>query len=907
MTGVQTCALPIYPIPRVDPRPDALQKLLNIKWSKYIPHTPTPKQYAAMMLTHVEELLYGGALGGGKFVGENDNILTPTGFKKNTELSVGDTILGADGKPQYIRQWKGWETLECYRVTFHDGTFLEVPLAHKWVAWRSGRSRKQNGKRLMGENSKQVVSTSKLIEWHKKASDTAGKVTQTPWVLIPVCAPCDISTPTPREIEPYLLGALLGDGYIGNVNADTVTLTCSAEDYENHWKHVLGNWSVSVDTKDDGNKTIRFIGDRRHGLVNILKKHGIYGTHSDTKFIPKELLVTPIEYRLSLLQGLIDTDGYVDSRGHVYYCSVSPRLRADVSWLVRSLGGVCTEFDDNELYIKLPEGIVPCRMPRKVERYKPHNCSLYRRVVSIEKVEAKRGRCITVSNPDGLYITNDFILTHNSDFLAYEALRYCDLPGFAAIIFRRQLTDLSQPGSLIPRIAQWLEPFKSSGECRYIGERHCWEFKTMYPGTDIPGPPALLQFGYIGDASIRERYQSAEYQLVCFDELGQWNTDVDWTFMGSRIRATVCPIHKKDGDNNPIWDDNCYICSSKRQIPLRKRAAMNPGPAWVKRRWQIVPDPSLYKSKREALIAIQEGQKIRWVGTHPEYKFIPASLDDNPHLDSKAYKKLLAGMTPDERSRLEDGNWEARKNARFKRKWIYNNYINLYDNGFAYINEDMSETVTLPYSSLKTIFTTTDSASTSKLFAVGDDDAIQAADQREGKQKKPSSTCIGVWGLTYDDRLLWLDYMRGFIELPQIIEELIRINLKWNPQFNKIECNGLGIGVAQFSEKAGLRVRKNVRKTDKLENSMSAQIMMSYGQIYFPMNAPWIETAEDLIFNWTGNPEEEDDTVDILSDAAIELTPRVAKKILMPNKKILLPHGVSSVGGSSGVPRWGLR
>jgi hypothetical protein len=189
-----------------------------------------------------------------------------------------------------------------------------------------------------------------------------------------------------------------------------------------------------------------------------------------------------------------------------------------------------------------------------------------------------------------------------SDMLAYEALRFCDMPGFAAIVFRRQLTDLSQPGSLIPRIAQWLEPFKASGECRYIGERHCWEFKTVYPGTDIPGAPAMLQFGYIGEASIRERYQSAEYQLVCFDELGQWPTPTDWMFMGSRIRATVCPIHGQDGKGNPVWNDKCYICNCKRQIPLRKRAAMNPGPAWVKNRWQIVPDPSLYKTKQEALI-----------------------------------------------------------------------------------------------------------------------------------------------------------------------------------------------------------------------------------------------------------------------------------------------------------------
>lgn len=498
-----------------------------------------------------------------------------------------------------------------------------------------------------------------------------------------------------------------------------------------------------------------------------------------------------------------------------------------------------------------------------------------------------------------------------TDFLAYEALRYCDLPGFAAILFRRQLTDLSQPGSLIPRIAEWLEPFKASGECRYIGERHCWEFKTIYPGTDIPGPPSMLQFGYIGEAAIRERYQSAEYQLVAFDELGQWNTDTDWNFMGSRVRATVCPIHGKDGDNNPIWNDKCHICSSKRQIPLRKRAAMNPGPAWVKQRWRIVPDPSLYKSKREALIAIQEGHKIRWVGTHPEYKFIPASLEDNPHLDSKAYKKLLAGMSKDERSRLEDGNWEARKNARFQRKWIYNNYYNVYSSGYSFQLDETTESVILPFSTLRTVFTTLDAAATAKLFGAGEDGAIAAADGRTAtgkvRTRKPSSSCIGVWGITHDDRLLWLDYVKGYIELPTIIEELVRLNRLWNPSFNKIECNGLGIGVAQFAEKAGLRVRKNIRKTDKLENSLSAQMMMSYGQIYFPINAPWIEGAEDIIFNWTGDPDEEDDTVDILSDAASELTPRVASKLVLPERKIALPRGVSSLGAPGALPHWGLK
>jgi len=492
-----------------------------------------------------------------------------------------------------------------------------------------------------------------------------------------------------------------------------------------------------------------------------------------------------------------------------------------------------------------------------------------------------------------------------SDFLAYEALRFCDMPDFTSIIFRRHLTDLKQPKSLIPRVAQWLEPFRAAGDCRYVSEDHCWHFKTKYPGTDIPGPPAMLQWGYIGEAAIRERYQSAEYQLVCFDELGQWSTPTDWLFMCSRVRATVCPIHGKDDDNNPIWHPNCHICQCKKRIPLRRRAAMNPGPAWVKRRWMIVPDPKEFKTRQAALVAIQEGEKINWVGIHPERRFIPAYLSDNPHLDEKDYREMLKEMTEDERSRLEDGNWESRKNARFKRKWVFGQYINVYDHGYSFLDEEMNETIVLPFSSLKQIFTTTDAAATARLYATHGDEEANAADGRVST--KPSSTCIGVWGITYEDQLLWLDFRKFRKELPDIVETLVELNELWHPSFNKIEANGLGIGVAQYAELAGLPVRKNIRKKDKLENSISAQMMMKNGQIFLAANTPWAETAEDDIFNWTGLPDEEDDTVDILSDAALEITPRNAKKLALPNRKPCIPGGVSTVPRTnSSIPQYGL-
>lgn len=493
-----------------------------------------------------------------------------------------------------------------------------------------------------------------------------------------------------------------------------------------------------------------------------------------------------------------------------------------------------------------------------------------------------------------------------SDFLAYEALRFCDMPDFTSIIFRKQLTDLKQPKSLLPRVAQWLEPFRASGECRYVAADHRWDFKTVYPGTDISGPPAMLQWGYIGDAGIRDRYQSAEYQLVCFDELGQWNSPVDWLFMCSRIRATVCPIHGKDDNNDPIWHPDCHICQCKKMIPLRRRAAMNPGPAWVKKRWQIVPDPSRYKTRQAALIAIQEGEKINWVGTHPYRRFIPAYLSDNPHLSEKDYREMLAEMTDDERSRLEDGNWEARKNARFKRKWINGQYVNLYGHGYSFLDMEMNESIILPYSTFKVIFTTVDSAATAKLYAANGEEEANAADGKASQ--KPSSTCIGVWGITHQEQLVCLDFYKFRKELPDIVETLIAVNIKWQPRFNKIEANGLGIGVAQYAELAGLPVRKNIRKKDKLENSLSAQMMMKNGQIYIAANTPWAEEFEDDIFNWTGDPEEEDDAIDVLCDAALEIAPRQAARLALPNRKPSIPGaiGMNKVGQGS-IPTYGLR
>jgi len=483
-----------------------------------------------------------------------------------------------------------------------------------------------------------------------------------------------------------------------------------------------------------------------------------------------------------------------------------------------------------------------------------------------------------------------------SEWLAMEALRYCDLPSFSAIIFRRQLTDLKMPGSLIPRIAGWMQPHVDSGVAKYSGDEHKWTFKTCYPNTDIPGPDATLQFGYIGEATIRDRYQSAEFQLCEFEELGQWPDDVDYLFMHTRLRKIVCPNHGKMADGTPIYVPKCPYCDTLSAIDVRLRSASNPGPAWMKRRFGIIPDPSIYKTRHDALVAIQEGHKIHWIGSNPERPFIASYLDDNPHLNAKDYKQMLKEMSEEERSRLEDGNWEARKDARFKRKHEQLYYLNappqylkafatedpndhvepidLKQCSYSFIETDRqgNEVVSdpIPLSSLSEIFTTVDTAVTVR----------QGPIDSQLKQKN-SASVISTWGITHDHALLYLNLRKFRKEIPDLVDNLVQVNNIWQVRRNKVECNGVGVGTAQYSEAAGLRIEKIYQQSDKIHNSTGAQMLMRAGRVFFPANAEWLETAEDDIFSWTGLPAEDDDVIDTLSNASSELSLAAAPTYLL--------------------------
>jgi phosphate starvation-inducible PhoH-like protein len=146
------------------------------------------------------------------------------------------------------------------------------------------------------------------------------------------------------------------------------------------------------------------------------------------------------DVRLGMIQGLLDTDGGpVTQEGRtcrIQYTTTSPRLREDMVFLVRSFGGVAywrkrradgrkpgrvrgrpihNRSDAYEVEIRLPAGIAPFRLARKRDLYDAHGGGRPMRFIdSVEPAGEQETVCIKVAAADSLYITDDFLVTHNT-------------------------------------------------------------------------------------------------------------------------------------------------------------------------------------------------------------------------------------------------------------------------------------------------------------------------------------------------------------------------------------------------------------------------------------------------------------------------------------------------------------
>jgi SNF2 family DNA or RNA helicase len=359
-------------------------------------------------------------MGLGKAEAVSARVYTPTGWKRMGDIQVGDRVINPEGGCANVVGVFPQGEQDIYRVTFSDGSSTRVTAEHLWSVNTPVRKQRSNPYIVM--------STAEIAA--RGLKDAAGNRKY----FIPMVEPVDFEEQS-LPLDPYLLGALIGDGglskhsvYISTQDPEIAEAVASALPQGVALRHKGGyDFRISSDPPSASNP-----------VMNSLRGLGLMGHKAEGKFIPRAYLYNSVANRIALLQGLMDTDGCASGIARddshftgVEFATVSRQLAFDVKELVQSLGGRARtdtrlpHYTYNgerrvgqrayRLYISLPAHIQPFRLPRKLEHYAPGK--KYEPTRSIESIEydgREEAQCILLDSDNHLYVTDEYIVTHNT-------------------------------------------------------------------------------------------------------------------------------------------------------------------------------------------------------------------------------------------------------------------------------------------------------------------------------------------------------------------------------------------------------------------------------------------------------------------------------------------------------------
>ncbi|MEJ8837594.1 DnaB-like helicase C-terminal domain-containing protein [Ramlibacter sp. AN1133] len=344
-------------------------------------------------------------------------VKTLTGWKRMGEVEVGDRLASVDGAPSQVTGVFPQGERQVFRLTLSDGRSAECCAEHLWQVhyreWAAPR----------------VLSTAAVMRMLARQ-----RYRRRLWITAHTGA---FGHTDPLPVDPWVLGALLGDG---DLCGETLRFSNVAED-------VLQNMRTRV---PEGVHLV-YAGGCDYRLSNVaptrkghqgmvpnplraqIERLGLYRVGSSAKFIPAVYLEACREARLELLRGLLDTDGWVETWGSIRFSTCSEQLARDVATLVRSLGGWCsinhkqphfTSTQGERRVPGLPAFVCNiahpeprslfamseklARAPAERERNK------HAVIVSVEPTRTAPCQCIAVSHPSHLYVTDDYVVTHNT-------------------------------------------------------------------------------------------------------------------------------------------------------------------------------------------------------------------------------------------------------------------------------------------------------------------------------------------------------------------------------------------------------------------------------------------------------------------------------------------------------------
>lgn len=331
-------------------------------------------------------------------------VLTTWGWKKHGDLQPGDFVFGPDGLPKRVEGVTPEALEESFEVIFDDDSSIIAGAGHLWEVDRDEMSVKP---RYARGRKRKIVTTAELRASGYRHG-TSGRRPDRIAVAEAVSLP-----PKRLIIDPYLLGAWIGDG------SSTAAVIYAAEQDAEHFAR-LGR--VTTINQPSGTRKQAFYHILIEGLARKLRVLNLIGN----KHIPDDYLEASIEQRWALLQGLMDTDGHC-SKGVCMFSAKGESLARSVLALARSLGLKATVRSHEAkigavsyglhwtVQFTPPEGAQVFRLARKQQNVRGgrNGRSRNRYVVEVRPVGARPVKCIQVEG--SMYLAGEALVpTHNS-------------------------------------------------------------------------------------------------------------------------------------------------------------------------------------------------------------------------------------------------------------------------------------------------------------------------------------------------------------------------------------------------------------------------------------------------------------------------------------------------------------
>ena len=402
------------------------------------------------------------ATGVGKAIPNDTLIPTPQGMRLVGDIKQGDFIFGQDGKPTKVLQVHPQkEQKEIWEIIFADGRKAKSCSEHLWeYRYDSHRT-----KEYRVEDIQTIYNRTLKLKNGLKNADNRGYRFH-----IRMNEPVEYRKKD-FGVDPYVRGMALGGGSF-RYDKTNKAFVFSSEDED--MVQTMADL-LQADFKKNSDFNFGYVFKPKYNtkqnlwVEEIFKEYPkLWNVKSEGKFIPEEYMQGSIEQRLSLLQGLLDTDGGIDDKGRVSFTTVSPQLRNQIILLVNSLGMTGSygadkrkdKYTTGECYnikIQAKKSVKPLmfRLKRKVdiatkyassskrEEYKDHLA-----IVDIKPTEEKTDMtCFTVDNKDSLFLMNDYIVTHNTRTLIADSCMFA-----CNEIFNRKTMKWEQNGTKEPTL-----------------------------------------------------------------------------------------------------------------------------------------------------------------------------------------------------------------------------------------------------------------------------------------------------------------------------------------------------------------------------------------------------------------------------------------------------------------------